>query len=199
VPFAAISYQRIPSFMEELRARDGVGARALEFLILTVSRSTQARETTWSEIDKSNRVWSAPGDRMKAGRPHLVPLSRRALDLLEEMRPLGDLPGNFVFPGLKLGRPLSDMTLTSLLHEMGHSETVHGFRASFKTWAEQETNHPNVVIDAALAHIVGDKAERVYMRGDWLEKRRMLIKDWGEYCSSEPIQTIVRFPKSTAA
>ena len=109
------------------------------------------------------------------------------------MKPLRDLAGGFVFPGIKHGRPLSDATLNKIVHIMGREATVHGFRAAFKTWAEEETDHPNVVIEAALAHIVGDKAERAYMRGERLAKRRPLLDDWAVYCASEPAATVVQF------
>jgi integrase len=119
-------------------------------------------------------------------------MSERALEILDEMTPLRDLDGGLVFPGMKQGRPLSDMALTALLRAMGCGAiTVHGFRAAFKTWAEEKSSHANVVIEAALAHIAGDKVERTYMRGSWLEKRAALAGDWSAYCSSAPIVNVV--------
>ena len=197
-PFTALSYRQIAAFLAQLRERDGVGSRALEFTILTATRSGEARGARWSEIDMDAKVWTVPAERMKAGRPHAIPLSDRALALLEELKPLRDLSG-LVFPGLKAGKRLSDMTLTKLVRAMGFEVTVHGFRASFKTWAEQETEYPNVVIEAALAHIVGDKAERAYMRGDWLTKRQSLMDTWGEYCSSTLSRRAVRLRGLSAA
>jgi integrase len=182
IPFAALAYAEVPAFMKQLAGRDCIGARALEFVILTAARSGEARGARWTEIDLTTGLWTVPAERMKARRPHIVPLSASALAVLDRLKPLRDLAGGFLFPGIKNGRPLSDMTLTALLRDIGLSVTVHGFRASFKTWAEQETGHANVVIEAALAHIVGDKAERAYMRGDWLMKRRALADDWGAYC-----------------
>ena len=199
VPFAALPYQELPAFLSALRNREGVGPRALEFAILTAARSGEVRGARWPEIDLASKLWTIPGGRMKAGRPHAVPLSDRALEILDEMRPLRDLAGAFLFPGVRHARSLSDMTLTKLVHEMGFDVTVHGFRASFKTWAEQETDHPNVVIEAALAHIVGDKAERAYMRGDWFAKRRRLMADWSAFCTSEPAETIVEFRSPAAS
>ena len=185
--------------METLREREGVGAAALEFTVLTAARSGEARGARWPEIDETARLWTIPGERMKAGRPHIVPLSDAALAVVDAMKPLRDLAGGFVFPGMKAGRGLSDMTLSKLLHAMGHEVTVHGFRSAFKTWAEQETEHPNVVIEAALAHIVGDKAERAYMRGDWLAKRHTLMNDWAAYCVSTPVQSVVPMTRKFAA
>ena len=190
-PFSALNYRELPAFMSALRAREGVGARALEFTILTVARSGQARGARWPEIDEAAEVWSVPGERMKAGRQHLVPLSGPTLFLLREMKPLRDLAGGFLFPGMRNGGALSDMTLSHIVRSMGYDATVHGFRAGFKTWAEEETHHANVVIEAALAHTVGDKAERAYMRGDWLVKRKALLDDWGAFCNSTPIETVV--------
>lgn len=183
VAFAALSYADVPAFLILLANRQGVAARALEFTILTASRSGAVRKARWSEIDAAARLWTAPGENMKAGRPHGVPLCDQAMAIVNQMKPLRDLAGGYLFPGAKHARPLSDLTLSKLVHAMGFEVTVHGFRASFKTWAEQETDHPNVVIEAALAHIVGDKAERAYMRGNWLVKRRALMNDWGAFCN----------------
>ena len=198
-PFAALTYTEIPVFMQTLRRRQGIAAAALEFTILTAGRSGEARGTRWPEVDEAAKAWTVPADRMKAGRPHVVPLSDRALEILEAMRPLRDLAGGFIFPGVKSGRPLSDMTLSALVRAMGFNCVPHGFRAGFKTWAEQETDFPNVVIEAALAHIVGDKAERAYMRGDWFAKRRGLMDAWGAYCTSAPRQTVVPIRRAGGA
>ncbi len=192
-PFAALSYGEVPAFLAVLRPREGVSPRALEFTILTAARSGEVRGTTWAEIDESASLWTVPGERMKAGRPHLVPLTERALEILEEMKPLRDLAGGFVFPGTKIDRPLSDMTLSKLVRSMGLDSTVHGFRSCFKTWAEEETHHAHNVIEASLAHIVGDRVERVYFRGDRLAKRRALMDDWAAHCTSKPTDSIVPF------
>jgi integrase len=181
--------------MADLHKRTGVGPAALRFTIMTAARSGEARGARWDEIDETARLWTVPGQRMKAGRPHVVPLSDQALAVLDAMRPLRDLGAGLVFPSIHRGRALNDMTLSKLVREMGHTTTVHGFRACFKTWAEEETEHPNVIIEAALAHIVGDKAERAYMRGDWLNKRRALMVDWGRYCTSKPVETVVPLQK----
>lgn len=198
VPFAALRYSEVPAFVTELGEREGVGARALEFVIITAARSGEARGAKWKEIDEAARTWTVPGERMKTGRPHIVPLCDRALEILVTMQPLRDLAGGYIFPGIKHGRPLSDMTLSKIVHTMGRDATVHGMRAAFKTWAEQETEHANVVIEAALAHIVGDKAERAYMRGDWLVKRRALMNDWGTFCTRKPVETVVPIHRAVA-
>lgn len=190
--YTSMHYHGIPGFMEQLGNEDSVSARALEFVILTAARSGEVRLAKWDEIDEAGKVWTVPADRMKARREHAVPLSDGALAILEEMRPLRNLAGGYIFPGLMHDKPLSDMSLTALVQRrMGHDVTVHGFRATFKTWAENETEHPNVVIESALSHIVGDKAEQAYMRGDRLEKRRRLMEDWAAYCASEPVQKVV--------
>jgi integrase len=183
--FAAMPYSEVPAFIGALRHREGVGARALEFAILTAARSGEARCSRWAEIDQSAKVWTVPGERMKAGRSHAVPLSDGAIRVLEEVKSLRDLSAGYVFPGSK-GIGLSDMTLSKLIRSMGYDVVPHGFRASFKTWAEQESNHPNVVIEAALGHLVGNKAEQAYMRGDWLMKRRRLMEEWSVFCASVP-------------
>lgn len=126
----------------------------------------------------------------------MVPLSDAALAVLERVKPLRDLAGEFLFPGLKHARPLSDATLGNLIETLGYDVTAHGFRATFKTWAEQETEHANVVIEAALAHLVGDKAERAYMRGDWLAKRRLLMRDWGGFCLRVSNSTVVPYARN---
>jgi integrase len=177
--------------MRDLGRKTGIGPAALRFAIFTAARSGEVRGASWSEIDEPQRVWTVPGGRMKAGRPHVVPLSDQALAVLEAMKPLQIVGEGLIFPGTRRGRTLNDMTLSKLVRAMGYDATVHGFRAGFKTWAEQETDHANVVIEAALAHIVGDKAERAYMRGDWLEKRRKLMDEWGAYCASLPKRTIM--------
>lgn len=198
VAFAALPYSEVPAFLEQLRKREAVGARCLEFTIVTAARSGEARGASWDEMDTEARTWTVPAERMKAGRPHVVPLSDRAVEILETMKPMRDLAVGVVFPGLK-GTGLSDMTLSKLVRTMGYDVTVHGFRASFKTWGEEETEHPNVVIEAALAHIVGDKSERSYMRGDWLSKRRALMDDWAAYCTSSPVETVVPLRRKSAS
>jgi integrase len=134
----------------------------------------------WSEINLDERVWTLPPDRMKAGREHRVPLSERAVAIL---RQLAIRTGDFVFPGQRKGRPLSNMAMEMMLRRMkADSITVHGFRSSFRDWAGNETSYPRDLIETALAHVVGDEAERAYRRSDALEKRRKLMEAWANYC-----------------
>lgn len=173
----ALPWKEMPSFMPELRQQAGTGARALEFVILTACRSGEARLATWAEIDFEAGLWIVPGERMKAGREHRVPLSTGALAVLQSMPRMGDL----VFPGTKPGKGLSDMSLTAVLRRMNRGDiTVHGFRSTFRDWSAEATNHPREVCEHALAHSLPDKVEAAYRRGDLIEKRRTLMQEWAE-------------------
>jgi len=180
----ALPWSDMPSFMGALRARDGVGARALEFAILTATRSGEVRGMTWAEIDLDAAVWTIPSERMKARKEHRVPLAGRALIILHEMKRLSDRkPGSLVFPGTKPGKALSDMSLTAVLRRMGHDDlTVHGFRSTFRDWAAESTNIPREVAEQALAHVLADKVEAAYRRGDLFAKRRRLMEAWAGFC-----------------
>jgi integrase len=178
----AIPYREIGAFMVELRARTGISARALEFTILTAARTSEAIEARWIEINLDDRIWTIPGARMKAGREHRVPLSDRAVEILQALPREGD----FVFPGGRVGRPLSNMAMLELLRDMrGKGSTVHGFRSTFRDWAAEQTSYPNELCEIALAHGVSDKTEAAYRRGDMFEKRRRLMVDWAHYCAEE--------------
>lgn len=177
---AAMPYPDVPAFVLRLRQLDGTSARALELLILCASRSGEVLNAKWSEVDLEKGVWQVPAERMKAGRAHRVPLSSRALELLQEMREARI--SDYVFPGQKDGRPLSTMALEMQLRRMKVvGVTVHGFRSSFRDWAGEETDHAREVAEAALAHVVGDATERAYRRADALEKRRSLMGDWANF------------------
>lgn len=191
IPFAALPYVEMPSFMDALRRREGVGAVCLEFTILTAARSGEARGARWIEIDEAARTWTVPAVRMKGGRDHVVPLSDRAMEILAAMKPLRDLAGGFVFPGAKGGRPLSDMTLTAVMHAMGYEQTVHGFRSAFRDWAGDTTHFHRDVAEAALAHAIRDKTEAAYRRGTAIEKRRELMAAWAAYISLAPVENVV--------
>jgi integrase len=178
---AALPYSELPEFMTKLRERRGRGARVLEFAILTVARSGQARGAVWSEINLQGRLWTIPAERMKEPREHRVPLSEPALAILGE--PLAD---GLVFPGARAGRPISDMTLAMTLRRMGRADlTVHGFRSTFSDWCAETTTHSPEVREMALAHAVSDKVEAAYRRGDLFEKRRALAEAWGAYCTKK--------------
>jgi len=173
---AALPYPDMPGFMTDLRARESISARALEWTILTCVRTGEAIGARWSEI--SQDTWTVPGHRMKAGHDHRVPLPARALEILASLPREGD----FVFPGAREGVPISNMAMLELLRGMRPDITVHGFRSTFRDWAAEMTNYPNHVVEMALAHVVGNKVEAAYRRGDLFEKRRRLTAEWAKYC-----------------
>lgn len=176
---AALPWREIGQFMPRLRAAEGMGARCLEFAILTASRSEEARGATWTEIDLGAALWCIPADRMKMDRDHRVPLSPAALTLLDK---LPRIVGNdLVFPAPR-GGVLSDATLGAVLKRMGLDVTAHGFRSTFRDWAAESTAYPGDVAEMALAHVVKNKVEAAYRRGDLFEKRQRLMNDWAEYC-----------------
>ena len=177
---AALAYIDIPAFMARLGGQDGMAALALKFLILTAARTGEALGAQWDEVDLQAKVWIVPAARMKSGREHRVPLSRPAIKILEKLNEAR--PCEFVFFGLKRGRPLSNMALEMLLRRMQADVTVHGFRSSFRDWCGDQTAFPREVAEAALAHVTGDKAELAYRRGDALEKRRELMESWATFC-----------------
>lgn len=186
---AAMPFTDISKLMECLQDMSGVSARALEFTILTAARTGETLGARWSEINLFGRIWTVPPERMKAGKIHRVPLSGRAIVILEEMAGLRTDGNNdsIVFPG-RGPKGLSNMSLTMVLRRLKiePEPTVHGFRSSFRDWAGEATVFPREVAEAALAHSVGDKVEQAYRRGDALEKRRRLMDVWAEFCSSAP-------------
>ncbi|MCB2114277.1 MAG: integrase arm-type DNA-binding domain-containing protein [Parvularculaceae bacterium] len=175
----AMAYDAIPAFVGELCKRDALAALALEFTILTATRTSEVIGATWSEVDLQKAVWTIPASRMKAGREHRVPLSRRAVEILQAVKPLNS---EWVFPADKGGK-LSVMAMTMLLRRMKIDATVHGFRSAFRDWAAESTAYAHEVCEMALAHVIGNKAEAAYRRGDLIEKRRRLMNDWANYCS----------------
>jgi integrase len=180
----AMAYQDLPAFMKRLSGHDSMAALALRFLILTAARTGEVLSATWAEIDLDAKVWTVPASRMKAGREHRVPLSKPAIGILEK---LGEVRlGDFVFPGLKRGKPLSNMALAMTLRRMQVDVTPHGFRSAFRDWAGDETHFPRELAEAALAHTVGDKAEQAYRRSDALEKRRELMAAWSAFVEPAP-------------
>ena len=189
---AAMPYGELPSFIGELQARQATAARALEFAILTAARSGEVLGARWNEFDLNRAVWTVPAARMKAGREHRVPLSRRALKIAKAMH---EAPGgNFVFPGQKAGRPLSVMALEKVLRRMKvDGVTVHGFRSAFRDWAVECTNFTNEVCEAALAHVIENKAEAAYRRGDLFDKRRKLMEAWAIFCAAPKAGKLAAF------
>jgi integrase len=167
-----------------------VAARALEFTILTAGRTGEVLGAKWSEIDFKARLWTVPAERMKAGKEHRVPLSDDVLAVLEGMQDLRE--GDFVFPGGRARRPLSNMALLMLLRRMGRGDlTAHGFRSTFSDWCSERTNFPAEVREMALAHAVGDKVEAAYRRGDLFEKRVDLMRAWASFATTAPGGNVV--------
>ena len=185
---AALPYSEMSAFMVTLRGRKGVAASALDFLILTAARTSEVIGARWSEIDLGSKLWSIPGERMKAGRDHRVPLSEPAMAVLKAMKEKRQ--NDYVFPGDRRAC-LSNMAFLMLLRRMDRTDlTAHGFRATFRTWAAEQSNFPREVIEAALAHVVGDETERAYQRGDMFEKRRRLMTAWADYCANQPGEVV---------
>jgi len=183
VHYAALPYAELGEFMGTLRSRDGVAAAALEFAILTAARTGEVLGAKWSEIDLERRLWVVPAERMKMRREHRVPLSGAALAVLDRVSRVRT--SDFVFPGQKPRAPLSNMALLMLLRKLGRSDlTAHGFRSTFRDWCAEQTSFPSEVAEMALAHVVGDKVEAAYRRGDLFEKRRNLTEAWAKYCST---------------
>ncbi len=177
----SLPYSEVAGCIEAVQASGAQVATklALEFLILTASRSGEVRMARWDEIDLDTATWTVPADRAKQKRPHRVPLSARAMEILAEAEALRDGSG-LVFPSVR-GKPLSDMTLSKLVKELGFDADVHGFRTSFRTWGQERTNYPREVQEAALAHKMGDAAEQAYARSDLFEKRRKMMENWARY------------------
>jgi integrase len=179
---SALAYKAIPAAIEQLQESRGVAARAVEFLALTVTRTGEARGAEFSEFDSSEKVWTIPASRMKAGKEHRVPLGNRALEILEEMRRRAT--GLLVFGGDRDGVPISATAMTKALRLASRDSeaTLHGLRSAFRDWAGDETTHEREIAEAALAHEVGNAVERAYRRGDALTKRRALMGEWENYC-----------------
>jgi integrase len=157
---------------------------ALEFLILTATRSGETRNAVWSETDLNTATWTIPAQRMKAKKEHRIPLSGRALEILAEAKALND-GSDLIFAGTRHGKPLSDMTLSKLVKENGFAADIHGFRTSFKTWTQERTNTAREVSEAALAHTIQNKAEAAYARSDLFEKRRALMERWASLLAND--------------
>lgn len=174
-------YLSVPQILTQLRSRQAVAALALEFTILTAARTGEVIGATWDEIDIAKEVWTISAKRMKAGREHRVPLSKRAMEIVQHVKLLD---GSSVFSGPK-GGPLSGMAMSMLLRRMKTDVTVHGFRSSFRDWAAECTGYPHEVCEMALAHTIGNKAEAAYRRGDLFEKRKRLMDEWATHCSSK--------------
>jgi integrase len=181
---AALPHADVAALMVKLAARHEVSAAALAFAILTAARSgAEVTGAQWDEIDLDAKLWTVPGERMKAGKEHKVPLSDAAIAVLIKLKSEHGAIG-FVFPGRKRNRGLSDTRLPRLLRSVGVVETVHGFRSSFRDWAAEQTAFPREVAEACLAHLISNKTEAAYLRTEFLEKRRKLLNAWARYISA---------------
>ncbi len=178
----ALSYSEIGTFMAALKEQPGTAALALQFLILTGARTGEVIGARWAEIDMEAAVWTVPAERMKAGKEHKVPLSKPALAILKEMALIG---GEYVFPGGKKAKPLSNGAILMLLRRMGRSDlTAHGFRSTLRDWISERTNYPREVAEMTLGHAIGNKVEAAYRRGELFEKRKRLMAEWAKYCGT---------------
>ncbi|MBL0407241.1 tyrosine-type recombinase/integrase [Microvirga aerilata] len=182
----AMSYGQVPAFIKNLRASDaGETTRlALEFLILTASRTSEVLQARWGEFDLDQALWTVPAERMKAKRIHRVPLSDRCLDILKRVKVIGTGSG-YAFPGRTAERPLSNMAFLMMLRRMNLNVTAHGFRSSFRDWAAETTSFPREVAEMALAHTIENKVEAAYRRGDLMAKRRGMMNAWATYIVEE--------------
>jgi integrase len=193
----ALPYAQVPDFLARLRATNSWPATrlAFEWLVLTATRSGETRLARWAEIDEQAALWTIPAERMKAKRPHSVPLSPRCLEILQALRPVYPHgPDDLMFPSMKSGAPLSDMTLTKVLRDMGlaDSATVHGMRSSFKVWCAEVAKVRDEVSEAALAHVIPEKVRAAYLRTDFLEERRPLMQAWAQFVAKHrPADTVV--------
>jgi integrase len=178
----ALAYGDLPEFMAELRSRTGVAVAALEFTILTAARTGETLGAKWSEIDLANRLWIISAERMKSGKAHRVPLSDRAVEILETLP--REARNDYLFVGTQAGKPIANSQMLKLLRGMRPGVVVHGFRASFSTWCREATAIANDIIESSLAHTNPNKTELAYSRGDLLDKRRRLMTEWAKFCSS---------------
>jgi integrase len=182
---AALPYNELPAFMDDLRQRSGVAARALEFLILTATRTGEALNAAWAEFDFEAGIWTIPATRMKARVEHRVPLSQRTLEILSALKGDQEDGEKYVFAGQRVRNPLSNMALLMMLRRMKREDiTAHGFRSAFSDWASEVSSFSGELRETALAHTIKNKAERAYRRGDALEKRREMMEEWSCFCGS---------------
>lgn len=196
----AMPYTDVPAFMTELAKNNSVSAQALRFLILTATRTSEVLKAQWSEIDLENAVWTIPAERMKTGRVHRVPLTDK---MLKDLKELPRIEGNpYLFPGARYGKPLSNMALLQLMRGMGYGvngtrgdAVPHGFRSSFRDWSGEVSSFPRDVAEMALAHVIENKVEAAYRRGDLFEKRRKMMQSWTDYlCNQSNRVELLVFP-----
>jgi integrase len=181
----AVAAAKVFGFMQVLRKLSGFGPRCLEFVVLTACRSGEARLARWSEVDLAERTWNIPGERMKSGRPHRVPLSDEVVSLLENLQRMDGT--DLLFPGRNPAKPISDMTMTKIMRDMNADAVPHGFRSTFSSWTASSTAYPFEVREMALAHAIGDGTVAAYQRSDLFEKRRNLMADWAKFTQTAPV------------
>lgn len=183
VHHSAMDMDALPAFVADLRKRDGIAARALEFLILTAARSGEVRGAVWDEFDMEAAVWIIPANRMKAGKEHRVPLSARALEILDALPHMAGSPYVFTAPN---GKMLSDMSISAVMRRMKVDAVPHGFRSTFRDWASERSSFPRDVAEMALAHAIGNKVEAAYRRGDLFDKRTKMMAAWAKFAVTPP-------------
>jgi integrase len=189
VHFSAMAYADIPAFVERLRVRQSMAALALEFAILTASRPGEVLGARREEFDLNDALWTVSGARMKGGRQHQVPLSPRAVEIVQEAMLLGE---GLVFPGRKRGQPMAPGVFTEMMRRMKVTVTAHGFRSSFRDWVGDTTAFSRDVVESALAHAIANPTEAAYRRGSAIEKRRSLMNVWADYCAGKTLGKIIR-------
>jgi integrase len=192
--FSALPYAQVPEFIQGLQAANNAISIKLgfEFLILTASRTSEVILARWPEIDLDAGTWIVPAERMKMKREHRVPLSARCIEILQAAKEVG-CGSEYIFPGRSANRPLSNMAFLKALERMGRADiTAHGFRSSFRDWAEEKTNTQRSVVEAALAHQVESRVEAAYLRSDLFEKRRRLMDSWAAFVMAKPTEKVVR-------
>lgn len=189
--YAALPYDDLPAFYKEIGERDALAARALELLILTASRTSEVLKAKWDEFDFEKAIWTVPAERIKIRKDHRIPLPDAALEIL---RPLYETRvSEFVFPGQKQGKPLSNLAMEMMLRRMNRKDiTVHGFRSTFRDWCGDKTSFPRELAEAALSHKVGSDVEQAYRRSDALERRRRLMEAWANYCLGKRTAKVVQ-------
>jgi integrase len=188
-PHPSLPYEELPAFMAELAAIDTIGARMLETCILTVARTNEIIQMSWSQVDLDAAKWTLPRDLMKMDRDHIVPLATPVMKFLRSAHEMQF--GDYVFPGRSRDRAMSNMTMLKLLKDMGHTDiTVHGFRATFRTWADEEMNFSNSAVEFCLAHVPGDEAEKAYRRRSMFKKREQIMAAWAAFATKPPTKVV---------
>ncbi len=186
----ALPYDDLPAFMEELKGRETLSARALELLILTATRTSEVLKAQWTEFDLDKAVWTIPASRMKTRTEHRIPMTKEVMELVKPL--IENRVSDFLFPGQKQGKPLSNLAMEMLLRRMDMKHcTVHGFRSTFRDWCGDKTSFPREIAEAALAHKIGSEVEQAYRRSDALDKRRRLMEAWGDFCVRKDIENVV--------